>query len=130
MTNKARSIWQSKPADEDYAAAHDYLTLLFSEAEARKLVHKLRRAPTIERLGKDLLRASQTHLLAKDNPHVASDLKKIGKGKKLSPVLLVRGDGERGVTLVIADGQHRICASWHWDEDAPVACCIASLSAR
>ena len=49
-------------------------------------------------------------------------LKKIKKGKKISPVLLVRGEGQSGVTLTIADGHHRICASWQWDENAPVAC--------
>ena len=130
MTKKADSIWQSKPAGEDYKAAHDYLSLLFTEAETGKLVHRLRLAPTVFREGKDLLRASQTHLLDKDNPHVAADLKKIKKGKKLSPVLVVRGDGRHGVTLAIADGQHRICASWHWDENAPVACCIADLIAH
>jgi hypothetical protein len=130
VAKKADSIWESKPADEDYVAAHDFLSLLFSESDVRKLVQRLRRAPTIFREGKDLLRASQTHLLDKDDPHVAADLKKMHKGKKLSPVLLVRGDGRHGVTLTIADGQHRICASWHWDENAPVACCIASLPGR
>ena len=130
MAKKSNSIWESRPANEDYLAAHAYLSLLFSEVETRKIVDRLRRAPTILRQGKDLLRASQTHLLDEDDPHVAADMKKIKKGKKLSPVLLVRGDGKHGVTLTIADGQHRICASWHWDEDAPVACCIASLSGR
>ena len=130
MTKKLEGIWESKPANEDYLAAHDYLSLLFTEIETRKIVDRLRRAPTTQREGKDLLRASQTHLLDADDPHVAADLKKIKKGKKLSPVLLVRGDGKHGVTLTIADGQHRICASWHWDENAPVACCIASLSER
>jgi hypothetical protein len=130
VTKKVDGIWESKPAKEDYAAAHDYLSLLFSEAETRKIVDRLRRAPTIQRQGKDLLRASQTHLLGEDDPHVAADLKKIRKGKKLSPVLLVRGDGRHAVTLTIADGQHRICASWHWDENAPVACCVAPMSGR
>ena len=130
LATKPDSIWQGQPANEDYVAAHAYLSLLFSEAETRKLVQRLRRAPTTLREGKDLLRASQTHLLEKDNPHVAADLKKIKKGKKLSPVLLVRGDGRKGITLTIADGQHRICASWHWDENAPVACCIAAISRR
>jgi len=87
----------------------------------------LRDAPTVDYAAKDLLRASRTHLLDKDSPHVAEDLKKIKKGKKLSPVLLVRGDGRQGITLTIADGYHRICASWHWDERCPVACCLADL---
>jgi len=130
MKKKDNGIWERKPSSEDYAAAHQYLTLLFSEAETRKLVERLRKAPTVQREGKDLLRASQTHLLDEDNPHVAADLKKIRKGKKLSPVLLLRGDARNGVTLTIADGQHRICANWHWDENSSVSCCIASLPRR
>ena len=34
---KLDGIWEKKPAAEDYVAAHDYLTLLFSEADMRKL---------------------------------------------------------------------------------------------
>ena len=49
---------------------------------------------------KDLLRASQTHLLDEDDPHVAENLKRIKKGKKLSPVLLIRGNAAAGVTLL------------------------------
>src|ERR1700748_1266008 len=130
MAKKSDGIWQKHPASEDYTAAREYLSLLFTEAEVRTIVEKLRRAPTVQHQGKDMLRASQTHLLNRDDPHVAADLKKIKKGKKLSPVLVVRGDAKNAVTLTIADGQHRICASWHWDENAPVACCIASLPGR
>jgi hypothetical protein len=126
MAKKSQDIWEKTPAREDYKAAHDYLTLLFSETRVAKIVRRLRAAPTIQREAKDLLRASQTHLLEKDNPQVAAELKKIKRGKKLSPVLLVRGDGLKGATLIIADGHHRICGSWHWNEDCPVACCVAS----
>jgi hypothetical protein len=126
MAKKRQDIWEKAPVAEDYRAAHDYLTLLFSAAETARLVRRLRAAPTIQREAKDLLRASQTHLLDADNPHVANETKKIKKGKKISPVLLVRGEGRNGTTLIIADGHHRICASWYWDEDCPVACCLAS----
>jgi hypothetical protein len=122
-----KDIWQSKASSEDYLAAEKYLKLLFTDRQAKELVKRLRAAPTVEYEAKDLLRASQTHLLDEDNPHVAADMKKIRKGKKLSPVLLVRGDGELGVTLTIADGYHRICASWQWDEKCPVACCLVEL---
>ena len=88
---------------------------------------RLRKAPVVTRLAKDLLRASKTPLLERGNSHVSKDLKKVAKDKKLSPVLLVRGDGRRGVPLTIADGYHRICASWYLDEDAPVACCIVNM---
>jgi len=126
MKNQTR-IWEKKAAAQDYLAAQKYLGLLFTPAEAARIVKALRAAPTIEYAAKDLLRASQTHLLEKNSPHVAEDLKKIKKGKKLSPVLLVRGKASLGVTLTIADGYHRICASWYWDEKCPVACCLVDL---
>jgi hypothetical protein len=126
MKNRT-SIWEARASSEDYTAAQKYLALLFTDTEAKQLVKLLRDAPTIEYEAKDLLRASQTHLLDEDNPQVADDLKKIKKGKKLSPVLVVRGNGNQGITLTIADGYHRICASWHWDETCPVACCLVGL---
>ena len=126
MKNK-NTIWEKAPVEKDYSAAEKYLRLLFSDGQAKRLSEALRKAPCIEYEAKDLLRASQTHLAGKDNPDVARDIKKIRKGKKLSPVLLVRGDGPRGVTLTIADGYHRICASWHWNEKLPVACCLVQI---
>ena len=38
--------------------------------------------------------------------------------------LLVRGDAGRDVPLTVADGYHRICASWYRDENIPIACRI------
>lgn len=124
---KEETIWEKKPVADDYVSAQKYLTLLFSDKDTKSIVARLRAAPTVEYAAKDLLRASQTHLLDKDNPHVANDLKKIKKGKKLSPVLLLKGNGNKGVTLTIADGYHRICASWHWNETLLVACCLVEL---
>jgi len=120
-------IWKSRPEAHDYPAAFDYLTLLMEEPAARKLVAALRKAPTIHKRAKDLLRASRLPLLPRDNLHVVGDLKKIKKGKSLSPVLLVRGDAGRDLPLVVADGYHRICASWYRDENIPIACRIVSL---
>lgn len=120
-------IWKASPDAHDFPAALDYLTLLAEDAVARKVVARLRKAPTVTRKAKDLLRASRLSLLPRDNFHVASDLKKIKKGKALSPVLLVRGDAGRDLPLVVADGYHRICASWYRDENIPIACRIVSL---
>jgi hypothetical protein len=92
-------IWLAKPVLADYAAAYDFLSLTFSEAATGKLVQRLRKAPVVTRLAKDLLRASNTPLLERGNSHVSKDLKKVAKDKKLSPVLLVRGDDRRGVPL-------------------------------
>jgi hypothetical protein len=54
VAKKRNGIWEKRPAADNFAAAHDYLTLLFSESDSRKLVKRLRLAPTIERTGKDL----------------------------------------------------------------------------
>jgi hypothetical protein len=121
-------IWKERPEAHDFPAALDYLTLVMEEKAARKLVTQLRKSPTIHRKAKDLLRASRLSLLPRDNFHVAGDLKKIKKGKALSPVLLVRGDAAADLPLVVADGYHRICASWYRDENIPIACRIVSLS--
>jgi hypothetical protein len=125
--SKEKSIWTKAPVREDYEAARRFLSLLFSDKDAVHLTGLLRRASTIFFEAKDLLRAAQCPLLKKNSPHVAAALKKIDKGKKLSPVLLVRGQARVGVPLIIADGHHRICASWYWKEDEPVACCIATV---
>jgi hypothetical protein len=42
-------------------------------------------------------------------------------------VLLVRGRGDKGTPLTVADGYHRICASHHIDEDADVPCRLVAL---
>ena len=120
-------IWKERPEAHDFPAALDYLTLVMEEKAARKLVTQLRKAPTVHRKAKDLLRASRLSLLPRDNIHVAGDLKKIKKGKALSPVLLVRGNAGADLPLLVADGYHRICASWYRDENVPIACRIVSL---
>lgn len=119
-------VWKDEPEEHDFPAALDYLTLLFEEPSARRLVKKFRNSPTIRKKAKDLIRASGLSLLARDNPHVSSDLKKIKKAAALSPVLLVRGNGLTGAPLIVADGFHRICASWYSDENLPIACRLVS----
>jgi hypothetical protein len=113
------TIWLPKPETKDFAAANDYLSLLFLEKDVAKLVKRLHVARPIGRAAKDILRASQLTILGPSNSHVISDLKKIRKSKLLSPILLIRGDAHNAAPLVIADGFHRVCASWYWSEDAP-----------
>jgi hypothetical protein len=120
-------IWKTRPEKHDFPAAQDYLELVLEPSRARKAVAALRRAPTVHKHAKDLLRASGLPLLPRENPHVAGDLKKIRKGKALSPVLLVRGDADAGAPMTVADGYHRICASWYRDENVLIACRIVSL---
>jgi hypothetical protein len=122
--------WKEEPDDHDYPAAEDYLSLLMPPANARRVVDRLRKAAVVRRKGKDLLRASRLPPLPAENLHVAHDLKKVKDGRKLSPVLLVRGELASEVPLTIADGYHRICASYHLDEDADIPCRIVDLTSR
>jgi hypothetical protein len=123
----AKEHWGTEPADHDYPAAGDFLSLVCSPADVKRLVAALRAAPIEHRKAKDLLRASGLDLLPPDNAHVASDLSKVAKGTPLSPVLLVRGDIKSSVSLTIADGYHRVCASYHLDENADIPCHLIDL---
>jgi hypothetical protein len=114
--------WKDEPEDEDFPAAQSYLTLLVGPEEAKKLAKALRKQTHLAHFAaKDILRASGLPLLATDDSEVASDLAKIKKGEKLSPVLLVEG-----APLWVADGYHRVCVSYHVDEKEAVPCHIVS----
>jgi hypothetical protein len=117
---KHQTRWNERPAPQDYIAALDYLTLQFPAATARRLVKKARGVRATEHIAKDLVRASNLPLLPLDERHVAENLKRIRKGKPLSPVIFIQGDLTRGRPFVIADGYHRMCAACHADEDSPV----------
>jgi len=56
------------------------------------------------------------------NLHVEKDRDKISKGRGLSPLLLLR-DTQNG-KVVIADGYHRLCAIYEFNEDALIHCKI------
>jgi hypothetical protein len=119
--------WKTKPEERDYPAAASYLSLLMPEAAASATVAALQAAPLSRGQAKDLLRASALPTLGRRNVHVRKDLAKVNKGRKLSPVLLVRGNLAGGVPLTVADGYHRICASHHLDEDAEIPYRIVDL---
>jgi hypothetical protein len=121
---RPREHWKDEPEEHDFPAAEAYLALLFPEAAVTSLAAALRSVEGTTQKAKDLLRASRLDLLPADNPHVASDLAKVDAGQRLSPVLLVRGRGVDGVPLIVADGYHRICASYRLDENADIPCRI------
>ena len=114
--------WKEEPDAQDYPAATSYLSLLTTEERAKSLVEALEKAPIVHRFAKDILRASRLPPLPSGNVHVQGDLKKVAKGRRLSPVLLIAGDLSEDVPLTIADGYHRICASYLLNEDAPIPC--------
>jgi hypothetical protein len=71
---------------------------------------------------KDVFRASRLPLLGPDNYHVKKVRAKIDQGVALSPILLVRDESNGKV--VIADGFHRMCGVYSFDEDAILPCKI------
>ena len=110
--------WLKEPQKHDFPAAADYLELLFDDQDSKAFVEKLKKARTISKKAKDILRASQLPLLPKRNIHVKANLKAVNKGQKMSPVLLVRDNHK----LTIADGYHRVCAIYYLSEDLEIPC--------
>ena len=125
MANRER--WATRPEDKDYAAADHYLSLLAAAPLRRTIVAALRTSEVVRYRANDILRAAALPLVGEDDPEVAKDLKALKKGKPLAVVLLVRGRLQSGDTLTVADGYHRICASYHVDEDTEIPCQIAAF---
>jgi len=120
-------LWKNEPDEHDYPAAAAYLSLLGAGEAVTALVAALRAVPISHGTAKDLLRASRLELLPADNQHVVKDIHKVRDGRLLSPVLLVRGDLAGNLPLVVADGYHRICASYHLAEDTDIPCKLVGL---
>ena len=114
--------WFPDVEEHDYPAAESYLTILYSEAKVTGMMAKFRSAAIVQFKAKDLFRASLLSPLGVSNLHVEKDRKKIQKGESLSPLLLLRD--EANSKLVIADGYHRLCAIYEFNEDAWIRCKI------
>lgn len=119
--------WTHEPAEHDYPAAESYLRLVVGEDVARACAALLAAAPTVQQHAKDVLRAARLPLLPAVDAEVAKDLAKAAAGHSWSPVLLVRGDLSVDRPLQVADGYHRICASYHISEDTEIPCRLVSL---
>src|SRR6476620_3651907 len=118
-------VWKEEPDQHDYPAAASYLSLVAESAVVERTVKELQAATLDHFKAKDMLRSSRLPLLPADDQHVAADLAKVQAGKRLSPVLLVRGSLARDVPMQIADGYHRVCASYHLGENNDIPCRIA-----
>jgi len=114
--------WRSEPEPHNYPAALSYLNLVCEPALATARVQALRDAPMTAFKAKDVFRASGHSLLGISNSHVEKNIDKIQAGKALSPILLVR-DPRLG-RVIVADGYHRLCAVYHFHEDAEIPCKI------
>jgi hypothetical protein len=114
--------WLADAEEHDFPAAESYLSLIYSSKRAAELTAKLRTSKIAQYKAKDIFRASQLSLLGVSNLHVEKDKKKILDGKSLSPLLLVRD--ETNARVIVADGYHRLCAVYAFDEDALIPCKI------
>jgi hypothetical protein len=114
--------WLEKPEKHDYSAAGSYLALIFPAPTVDGLVRKLEQAPVIWFKAKDVFRASSLSRLGISNSHVEKNRQKINNGERSSPLLLVRGPATGQV--IVADGYHRLCSVYGFDEDASIACQI------
>lgn len=120
-------VWKNEPDKHDYPAAANYLSLIADDAVVADIVARLKKAPITTYKAKDILRASGLALLPVTDVHVAADLAKVVSGIKLSPVLLVRGGIEQGVPTTIADGYHRVCASYYIGDNTDIPTRIVDL---
>ena len=127
MKKNPSSHWKQNSDDHDFPNAANYLSLLMDSDLAKGIISRIKKTSISTFLAKDLLRASKLLLLPVENYHVKKDLKKIKEGEYLSPVLLVRGNCKTDRPLIVADGYHRICASYYLDENAEVPCHIVDL---
>ncbi len=123
MDNKKIIKWRSKPQKHDYPAAASYLSLVLGQQAAQNAAMELESAEMSEFPAKDTFRASTLSLLGVSNSHVESDRAKIIQGEKLSPLLLLTD--KRNGKVIIADGYHRLCAVYTFDENAMIPCKIA-----
>lgn len=114
--------WLPDVEEQDYPAAESYLSLMYSAERVAEVIASYKNAEVVEFKAKDIFRASRLSLLGVSNLHVEKDRKKIKKGHKLSPLLLLR-DEQNGI-VVIADGYHRLCAIYGFNEDELIKCKI------
>ena len=125
MKKNIKIKWLDEPKESNYPAAKSYLNLIYDDVHVEKIVNQLLNAEVTSFKAKDIFRASSLSLLGVSNDRVEHDRKKIKDSEALSPILLVR-DSVNG-KVIIADGYHRLCAVYSFDEDLEIPCKIVSL---
>jgi hypothetical protein len=121
-TTTAAIKWFDLPQKHDYPAAESYLSLTMKPDVVKKIVAALKKAEMTTFKSKDIFRASLLSLLGVSNYHVQKVRAEILSGQELSPLLLYREKTTGRV--IIADGYHRLCAVYGFDEDAVIPCKI------
>ena len=114
--------WLHHAKDSNFEAALSYLTLACGEKMALMLVNKLKKETVKYFAAKDILRAAVLKALSSNIEHVRKNIEKMKNNDEIGPVMLCRFEDK---PLIIADGMHRISASWHLGEDNMVAALYA-----
>jgi hypothetical protein len=115
--------WADKVSLEDVADAKNFLSLVYDAETMGELCEALLDAPVTQRRADDILRATCLEPLCLDDLGVLRVLRRILKGKKLKPVLIVKDkDGS-----CIANGYHKVSFAYRLNPDFLVNCAIATV---
>ena len=68
--------WLDEPEEHNYPSAYSYLSLVYDEEDAKRLVKKLRDAPMTTFKSRDIFRASELSLLGISNAKVNATTKR------------------------------------------------------
>ena len=120
---KPSITWLDDANPSDYEAAAHYLALVDAQKNIDKTMTDLKAGAIVEYKATDLLRAAQLTVPKADDRPTREQIKKIGRGEPVSPVLIVRVPALKKV--IVADGFHRICAAYRIDPDVMLHCKLA-----
>ena len=119
---KKRILWSDEPANSNYPSALSYLSLIFDVDKAEEIVDRMLKVEMSEFKARDIFRASGLPLLGISQHQIQRNYQKMKLDEELSPLLLVRDKENRKV--IVADGYHRLCAVYHYHDDAIIPCKI------
>ena len=123
----ATVLWGTEPDEHDYPAAEDYLALLAKPGAGQRNRGGAEEGADRVQEGQGSAARITLGVTAAGEPTCARGSEEIKKGKQLSPILVVRGDVINDVALQIADGYHRVCASYHTDENTDIPVKIVAI---
>lgn len=128
MGKQIEITWLTEPEEKDFPAAESYLGLHYGKKSIKVIMSKMKKACTSQFKAKDIFRASGLSSLGVSNSHVEKNRRNIKNGEPISPILLVRD--KYTDKLIIADGYHRMCAVYSYNEDEQIPCKIVGFEAR
>jgi hypothetical protein len=118
MAKVQKITWKKRLGKKEIEASETFLHLIFEDEEVARAVKELRKhRDRVEGfMVRDILRASQNELKPETNENVQKQFVKMFYGEPVAPIALVRKDQK----LFIADGYHRMCATYYLDKDCEI----------